>query len=84
MWVAWAFHWTHFTTINWAAIDLARLLDSCGRRDRVLLEAQLAGVTAQEFARRHGATQTAIRSRFRGIISWSATIPAGHRIGAST
>ncbi len=52
------------TTINWAAIDLARLLYSCGRRDRVLLEAQLIGVTAQEFARKHGATQTAIRSRF--------------------
>jgi DNA-directed RNA polymerase specialized sigma24 family protein len=53
-----------YTTINWAAIDLARLLDSCARRDRLLLEAQLAGVTAQEFARKHGATQTAIRSRF--------------------
>ena len=53
-----------YATINLAAIDLARLLDSCGRRDRVSLEAQLAGVTAQEFARKHGATPTAIRSRF--------------------
>ena len=48
---------------NYAAIDLSRILTMCRPYERSLLEAQLLGVTAQEIARRHGITETAVRIR---------------------
>lgn len=50
--------------LNWAAIELSRILSRCQRNDRTLLEAQLAGVTAKELSKRTGTTPTAIRLRF--------------------
>jgi DNA-directed RNA polymerase specialized sigma24 family protein len=50
--------------VNWAAIDLSRILGNCRPADRSLLHAQLIGRTAQEIARQEGTTQTAIRLRF--------------------
>src|SRR2546421_11281336 len=38
------------TGMNWAAIDLSRILDGCRTPDRILLEAQLNGRTAKEIA----------------------------------
>ena len=49
--------------INWAAIDLARILDGCRHSDRTLLEAQLIGLTAKEIAGETGTSETAIRLR---------------------
>jgi len=46
-----------------AAIDVARILDSCRPRERFLLEQQMSGVTTQEMAYREGASETAIRIR---------------------
>jgi DNA-directed RNA polymerase specialized sigma24 family protein len=51
------------TTMNWAAIDVARILGFCRLPDRQLLEAQMRGNTAQEIARKRGVSQTAIRIR---------------------
>jgi DNA-directed RNA polymerase specialized sigma24 family protein len=50
--------------MNWAALDLARILTRCRARDRVLLQAQLEGVTAKELSERTGGTATAARLRF--------------------
>jgi RNA polymerase sigma factor (sigma-70 family) len=50
-------------TLNWAAIDLARILRFCRPPDRQLLEAQMDGSTAKEIAEEHGVSQTAIRIR---------------------
>jgi RNA polymerase sigma factor (sigma-70 family) len=49
--------------LNWAAIDLAKILDACSPKDRALLEAQLVGKTPKELAEREGVSQTAIRIR---------------------
>jgi RNA polymerase sigma-70 factor, ECF subfamily len=49
--------------INWAAIDLNRILDGCRYSDRTLLEAQLNGLTAKEIAGETGTSETAIRLR---------------------
>jgi RNA polymerase sigma factor (sigma-70 family) len=51
------------SSLNWAAIDLSRILRFCRPQDRMLLEAQLGGRTAQEIARERGVSQTAIRIR---------------------
>jgi DNA-directed RNA polymerase specialized sigma24 family protein len=51
------------STMNWAAIDLRRILRFCRRPDRLLLEAQMGGQTAEEIARAQGVSQTAIRIR---------------------
>jgi RNA polymerase sigma factor (sigma-70 family) len=51
------------SVLNWAAIDLSRILESCRPPDRVLLEAQLSGRTAKEIAEEKGVSQTAIRIR---------------------
>jgi RNA polymerase sigma factor (sigma-70 family) len=48
---------------NWAAMDLSRILSRCRLRDRVLLKAQLEGMTAKELSERTGASATAIRIR---------------------
>src|SRR5262249_52051880 len=50
-------------SVNWAAIDIARILRSCRVPDRHLLEAQMEGSTAKEIAQEMGASQTAIRIR---------------------
>lgn len=47
-----------------ASIDLSRIMKCCRPEDRTLLEAQLAGVTAEEIAREDGVSQVAIRVRF--------------------
>ena len=52
------------TSLDLAAIDIARILLVCRPPDRVLLEAQMKGVTAKEMAREHGLTETAVRIRF--------------------
>jgi len=46
-----------------AAIDLRRLLTFCRPCDRVLLEQQMRGVSAEEMARELGVSNTAIRIR---------------------
>ena len=50
-------------SVNLAAIDVARILRICRPCDRVLLEQQMRGVTAEEIARKQGVTETAIRIR---------------------
>lgn len=52
------------TFMNLAAIDVARILHVCRPLDRVLLEAQMNGMTAKEIAREQGLTETAVRIRF--------------------
>lgn len=52
------------TSLDLAAIDVARILQVCRPSDRILLEAQMKGVTAKEMAREQGLTETAIRIRF--------------------
>ncbi len=49
--------------MNFAAIDMARLLKVCRPRDRLLLEQQMCGTTTEEIARSQGVTETAIRNR---------------------
>ena len=49
--------------VDLAAIDVARILQICRPCDRVLLEQQMRGVTAEEIARDQGVTETAIRIR---------------------
>jgi len=51
------------STMNWAAIELTRILRFCRRPDRQLLEAQMRGSTAEEIAREQGVSQTAVRIR---------------------
>jgi RNA polymerase sigma factor (sigma-70 family) len=51
------------TDLNWAAIDMARILDACNPKDRALLESQLMGTTPKELAEKEGVSQTAIRIR---------------------
>ena len=48
---------------NWAAIDVSRILAFCRLPDRLLLEAQMDGKTAEEIADQEGVSQTAIRIR---------------------
>jgi DNA-directed RNA polymerase specialized sigma24 family protein len=52
------------TCQNLAAIDVERILCACRPPDRLLLEAQMRGVTAKEIAREQGLTETAVRIRF--------------------
>jgi len=49
--------------LNWAALDLDRILSRCRPRDRALLEAQLRGVTAKELCERSGSSSIAMRLR---------------------
>lgn len=49
--------------IDLAAIDVGRMLRSCGSRDRILLEQYMDGFTMAEIARKHDSTETAIRIR---------------------
>ncbi len=44
--------------MNWAAIDLQRILSRCRERDRLLLKAQLEGLTAKELSERTGGSAT--------------------------
>ena len=52
------------SSLDLAAIDVARILRTCRPPDRILLEAQMKGVTAKEMAREEGITETAVRIRF--------------------
>jgi DNA-directed RNA polymerase specialized sigma24 family protein len=49
--------------VNFAAIDIARILKICRPCDRVLLEQHMRGLTTEEIALEQGATETAIRIR---------------------
>jgi DNA-directed RNA polymerase specialized sigma24 family protein len=49
--------------IDLAAIDVARVLNSCAPRDRILLEQYMSGFTMAEIAREQNATETAVRIR---------------------
>jgi RNA polymerase sigma factor (sigma-70 family) len=50
-------------TMNWAAIDLSKILQFCRPIDRFLLKAQMEGSTAKEIAEEQGVSHTAIRIR---------------------
>jgi DNA-directed RNA polymerase specialized sigma24 family protein len=50
--------------IDLARIDATRILTLCQPRDRVLLEQQMGGLTAEEVAMQQGVSPTAIRIRF--------------------
>jgi DNA-directed RNA polymerase specialized sigma24 family protein len=52
------------TSLNLAAIDVAKVLHMCRGPERALLEAQMHGVTAKEMAREQGVSETAVRIRF--------------------
>ena len=51
------------SSIDFAAIDIGRVLSRCRPGDRDLLEQHLNGVTTAEIAREKGVTETAIRIR---------------------
>jgi DNA-directed RNA polymerase specialized sigma24 family protein len=51
------------STMNFAGIELRRILRFCRLPDRQLLEAQMVGQTAEEIAQDQGVSQTAIRIR---------------------
>jgi DNA-directed RNA polymerase specialized sigma24 family protein len=51
------------TSVNLAAIDVARVLCLCRPSDRALLSAQIEGVTMKELAAEKGVTETAIKIR---------------------
>jgi DNA-directed RNA polymerase specialized sigma24 family protein len=48
-------------------MDLARMLDRCGGRDRALLEKSLDGYSAEELAKTEGISPTGIRVRLLRI-----------------
>jgi hypothetical protein len=50
--------------MNWAALDLGRIITRCGDRDRLLLQAQLDGMTPKELSEKTGGTPAAARLRF--------------------
>lgn len=50
--------------LNLAAVDLELIFKICRPADRVLLEQQMLGLTAEEIARKKGVTETAIRIRW--------------------
>lgn len=52
------------TSMNLAAIDVEKILRVCRPPERLLLEAQMKGVTAKEIASEQGLTETAVRIRF--------------------
>jgi len=54
-------------TMDLESLELRRLLDRCPRRDRSLLERNLAGYSAEEIAREAGITSTGIRVRLLRI-----------------
>lgn len=54
-------------TMDLEGIELHRMLDRCSRRDRRLLERNLAGFSAEEIARESGITSTGIRVRLLRI-----------------
>jgi DNA-directed RNA polymerase specialized sigma24 family protein len=68
-------HWKPF--MNWAALDLMRILSRCRTGDRALLKAQLEGVTAKELSEQTGASATAMRIRFLRARSAARAIGLG-------
>ena len=49
--------------VDFAAIDVHRILDHCRPSERVLFEQQMRGATTEEMARSQGVSKTAIRIR---------------------
>ncbi len=72
--------------VNLAAIDLDLIFKVCRPADRALLEQQMAGMSAEEIARKKGVTETAIRIRWmrarrsakRRILRRAALLRASH------
>lgn len=54
-------------TLDLDRIEVARLLERCGKQDRQLLERSLEGYSAEEIARTEGITPTGIRVRLLRI-----------------
>jgi len=50
-----------------STVELNRLLDRCGQRDRALLEKSLDGYSAEEIAKTEGISSTGIRVRLLRI-----------------
>jgi DNA-directed RNA polymerase specialized sigma24 family protein len=51
------------TEMNWAMVDVGRILGACSANDRALLEARLMGHTTDEIAGQLGISGTAVRLR---------------------
>ena len=74
--------------VDFAAIDISRILKICRPYDRFLLEQQMCGVTTEEIAREQGVTETAIRIRMLRarrsarvrVEKRAARIQAAHRL----
>ena len=49
--------------MNWAMVDVGRILGACSANDRALLEARLMGHTTDEIAGQLGISGTAVRLR---------------------
>ena len=49
--------------LNWAALDLGRIMGRCQSRDRALLNAMLEGLSATELSHKTGGTVIAMRLR---------------------
>lgn len=49
--------------MNWAAVDVGRILRLCCPRDRTLLEQQMQGLTSGEIARQEGVPTATVRVR---------------------
>jgi RNA polymerase sigma factor (sigma-70 family) len=56
--------WAGKAHMNLAAIEVSRILAACNPGDRLLLEAQMNGITPKEIADEYGITETAVRIRF--------------------
>lgn len=54
-------------TMDMDALELRRLLERCSHRDRLLLERNLEGYSAEEIAREAGITSTGIRVKLLRI-----------------
>jgi DNA-directed RNA polymerase specialized sigma24 family protein len=75
--------------VNLAAIDISRILKVCRPSERVLLEQQMHGVTAEEIAKKQGVSETAIRIRLlrarsaarANLEKRAARILASHKLG---
>ena len=69
--------------IDVAAIDLARLLNSCSESDRVLLQHQLDGLSTCEMASAVGATETAVRIRLMRARRSAKSIGEGRMVASA-
>lgn len=52
------------TGINYAAMDVAKILPLCSSRERQLFSEYLRGLSTREIAKKNGLSETAVRIRF--------------------